>query len=281
MKNKLHHFLLAALVLITAFSCQNDDRPAVGNYPQDTNPPGGPLKFFVAFDGNDSNKLKNGVDSIRANFPAENTGASVDGVNAQAYQGAPDKFVQFGAANDFSGSTSFTVAFWLKKTPNPAGTGTNFVFGMNAKDYSWTNLQMFCMFEDGGQSTVDSAAMKFYLLDQWFEFVGTKRIPGLLDNTWHHVAFVYDETNSILTPYVDGIVPAGLPDGWGLVKNGADPRGAVHFSNLTGFTIGGPGAYAHEKNTWMGSFDGGLDQFRLYGTALTAAEVQELVASHQ
>ena len=41
------------------------DRPVLGNYVKDANPPGGPLKFYTAFDGVD-------VDSIRANFAIDN-----------------------------------------------------------------------------------------------------------------------------------------------------------------------------------------------------------------
>lgn len=279
-RNKLSFFLSLVLLVVAATSCQKMDRPGVGTYPADANPPGGPLKFYVAFDGSSSDVLRNAVDSIRANFPAANSGTSVDGISGKAYQGSPSSFVQFGAANDFAGVTSFTLSFWLKKTPQAAGTGTNFAFSLNAKDYSWTKLQMFLLFEDAGNpSTVDSAACKFYLLDQWFEFVGTKRIKNLLNGEWHHLAFTYDETTSTLSTYVDGQAPTNLPAGFGNVSNGGSPRGPLTFSGTSGFTIGGAGDVAKSANGWMGNFDGQLDQFRLYGVALSASEINALFQS--
>lgn len=265
-------------------SCQKMDKPGLGNYPQDENPPGGPLKFYVAFDGNSTNQLKNSADSIRANFPSV-TGEVVDGgASGRAYQGSPTSFVNFGSPNDWAGSTSFTVAFWVKKTPQAAGQGTNYAFALASSGYSWTNLKVFFEFEDAGNpSTTDAAAGKFYLMDQWFEYTGAKRMPNVLDGTWHHLAFVYDETTSYLYTYIDGQAPTNLPAGFGNVtKNGA-PRGPLNLVEdgigISGFVIGGPGQPAHDANTWMGNLDGQMDQFRLYGKALSASEVQALYIS--
>ena len=274
-------FILA--LFIAASGCNKITKPALGDYPKDANPPGGPLKFYVAFDGTTTNPQMNGVDSIKANFPSSNTAGTTDGVSGKGYKGSETTFTQFASANDFNRSTSFTVAFWLKKTPQAAGKGTNFAFALNAKDYSWTNLKMFLEFEDAGNpSTVDSAACKFYLLDQWFEFTGAKRIPKLLNGQWHHVAFTYDEATSILTPYIDGAIPTNLPGGFGSVKNNGAPRGKLDFNGdkaVTGLTIGGAGDVAYKANGWMGNFDGQLDQFRLYGTVLSAADIAALYAS--
>jgi hypothetical protein len=272
--------MLMAIAALAVAGCKKLDRPALGDYPKDANPPGGPLKFYVAFDGSTSNPLMNGVDSIRANFPASNTVASADGVSGKDYKGSETTFIQYASANDFAKSTSFTVAFWLKKTPQAAGKGTNFAFALNAKGYSWTNLVMFLEFEDAGNpSTVDSAAAKFYLLDQWFEYIGTKKMPKVLNGTWHHLAFVYNETTSVLSTYIDGAPAANLPAGFGNVMNGSSARGKLDLvtgNTITGFTLGGAGTTAHDANTWMGNFDGEMDQFRLYGSALSASDIAAL-----
>ena len=39
---------------------------------------------------------------------------------------------------------------------------------------------------------------------------------------------------------------------------------------------GGPSAPAHTANDWMGTFDGELDQFRMYNKALSADDVMAL-----
>ncbi|MEP7108044.1 MAG: LamG domain-containing protein [Ferruginibacter sp.] len=284
--NKVSKFaglgLISGLVFV---SCQKMDHPAAGDYPKDTNPPGGALKFFAAFDGSTADPLRNGVDSIRANFPASNTADFDDGISGKSYKGSEDAFAQYGGANDFAASKSFTIAFWIKKTPQAAGKGTNFAFGLNSGGYSWTNLKLFLEFEDAGNpSTVDSAAAKLYILDQWFEYVGTKRMKNVLNGQWHHLAFTYDEATSTLKTYIDGVPPTNLPAGFGNVTNGGAPRGKLDFisgNSISGFTIGGPGTTAHNANTWMNNFDGSLDQFRLYSTVLSDADISALFTNKQ
>src|SRR5579885_2306101 len=104
MKNSIKYnqvFPLLALCILVV-GCQKMTKPAMGNYPKDANPPGGPLKFYAAFDGTTSNTLMNGVDSIRANFPANNPLPSIDGVSGKAVQGDGTKYIKYAAANDFS-----------------------------------------------------------------------------------------------------------------------------------------------------------------------------------
>jgi hypothetical protein len=272
LKNKLTRYMLPILAACLAVSgCQKMDRPPLGDYPQDTNPPGGPLKFYAAFDGRS-------VDSIRANFGVDKDVTFVDGISGKAMSAGSNGYIVFPSVNDFSKATSFTVAFWMKKNgPNPAGTGTSFAFGISSSSGIWTQQEMFLLFEDAGNpSSADLAAAKFYVNDQWFEFVGDKRIPNLLNNQWHHVAFVLDESTKMLTTYVDGApVTANLPAGFGnFTKN----NGKADFSKIGGLVIGGPGHFAAGKTPdgWMGNFNGQIDQFRLYDRPLSAAEISGL-----
>jgi hypothetical protein len=265
---------LAASLIITG--CQKMERPELpGDYPKDTNPPGGPLKFYAAYDGGN-------VDSIRANFGVNTNVTFVPGISGQAMSAPANGYIVYPSANDFKNSTSFTVSFWMKKNgPNPTGGGTSFAFGIATNTDIWTRMDMFFMFEDAGNpSSKDSAAAKFYVNDQWFEFVGAKRIPKLLDNNWHHVAFVFDGTASKLIPYIDGAPVANLPADFGNFTNNS---GKLNFSKMAGLVVGGPGHYAVGKtpDSWMGNFNGAIDQFRLYGTALSAADVTNLFTSKQ
>jgi hypothetical protein len=274
LKNKLTKYGLPILAACLVFSaCQKMDRPALGDYPQDTNPPGGPLEFYAAFEGKS-------VDSIRANFGVDNNVTFVDGVSGKAMSADANGYIIFPSANDFKKATSFSVAFWMKKNgPNPAGTGTSFVFGLSSTSGIWSQQDMFLFFEDAGNpSSPDLAAAKFVLNDTWYEFVKEKRIPNLLNNQWHHVAIVLDESTKVLSFYVDGApVSANLPAGFGnFTKN----EGKADFSKISGLVVGGPGHFALGKkpDTWMGNFNGQIDQFRLYNKALTAAEVNALFA---
>src|SRR5689334_21935168 len=68
---------LLFVMVILIVSCQKMDRPALGDYPKDSNPPGGPLKFYAAMDGAS-------VDSIRANFGTDTKVTYGPGVSGDA-----------------------------------------------------------------------------------------------------------------------------------------------------------------------------------------------------
>ena len=276
MNHKSRIAMNALLVLafgVAMTGCQKMDRPALGDYPQDANPPGGPLKFYAAYDGTN-------VDSIRANFGTNTNITYVDGVKGKAMQGDATGYIVYPSANDFKTVTSFTIAFWMKKNgPNDAGAGTAFAFGLATTTDIWTRQDMFLEFEDAGNpSSADSASCKFYLKDQWFEFTGVKRLPKLLDGQWHQLAFSYDATNSTLTTYIDGAAYTALPPDFGKFTNNG---GVVSFSPIAGIVVGGPGHYAIGKtpDSWMGNFGGDIDQFRMYGEALSSSDIAALFAS--
>jgi hypothetical protein len=72
---------LAVSVLILIASCQKMKKPGLGDFPKDVNEPGGPLKFYTAFDGTSTDPLMNAVDSIRATFASDNPFTSVAGIS--------------------------------------------------------------------------------------------------------------------------------------------------------------------------------------------------------
>lgn len=263
--------MLALTAGLVGIGCQKMDRPPMADYPEDTNPPGGPLKFYAAYDATN-------VDSIRANFGTDNNITYVEGVTGKAAQGATDGYIVYPSANDFKRSTSYTIAFWMKKNgPNPAGAGTSFAFGAPSTAGYWHQMEMFMLFEDAGNpSSAALAAVKFCINDSWYEFVQGNRIPNLLNNQWHHIAISYDAAAANIAFYVDGtplrtLVPTLAPDYGKFTKT-------LDLSKMGGLVVGGAGHYAAGKtpDSWMGNFGGTLDQFRLYGEALSAAQVNEL-----
>ncbi len=273
---------LTALILLLA-ACQKRDRPTLGDYPKDTNPPGGPLKFYVAFDGTTNDPLRNAVDSIKANFAISNPLTSVDGINKKAVKGATtkDKAVKYANANDFSSSTSWSISYWLKNVPATDGE-PEFHFSLASPDY-WHGSGLFLLVEKGGpdpgNSSTTEMACKLAIEDHWVEFVGTERIPNVLNGNWHHLVFTYTAEDSKVRAYVDGqLARTSAP----VMKNGA-PRGARPFANASSFVIAGwnkhvPGV-SGPSDGWIHSYSGTMDQFRLYGKALSAAEIQALFNS--
>ena len=264
-----NHLRILLAILIIASGCAKKDRPALGNYPKDANPPGGPLKFYAAFDGNTSDPLMNAVDSIRATFPSENPLASVAGVSGKGIQGVGTKAIKYPSANDFKTSTSCTISMWVNNTVNP---NTELYFSLVSKDY-WHESAAFLLVE---HAAVDKCTFKFALQDHWVEYVNQSFNRPLFNGQWHHLAFTYDQTTSLLKIYFDGAeVPTpGTQGNLGL--------GPLNLTSATNLVVGGWNKQANlsgPTDSWISGFTGKMDQFRLYGKALTASEVLALYNS--
>lgn len=268
MKIKFHlHILLA--VLVVAGGCAKKGRPALSDYPKDANPPGGPLKFYAAFDGSTTDPLMNAVDSIRANFPSENPLASAAGVAGKAVQGDGAKAIKYPSANDFKTSTSCTISMWVNNIVNP---NTELYFSLVSKDY-WHESAAFLLVE---HAAADKCTFKFALQDHWVEYNNQSFAKPLFNGQWHHLAFTYDETTSRLKIYFDGVeVPTpGTSGNFGI--------GKLDLKSATNLVVGGWNKQANisgPTDSWISGFTGKMDQFRLYGKALTASEVLALYNS--
>ncbi len=267
-------FAVLGLASVLLFSCDKKERPALGDYPADANPPGGPLKFFAAFDGTTTDPLMNAVDSIRANFASANPLASTDGISGKAIQGTGSDAVRYSTANDFKNATSCAIAFWVNNTVNP---NTELYFSLVDKDF-WHASSAFLLVEQGA---ADKCTFKFALQDNWVEYNGQSFNKPLLDGNWHHLAFSYDETTSKLSIYFDGAeVPT--PGTQGDFKRGGAPLGALDLQSAANLIVGGWNKHASVEgptDDWIKGFSGKMDQFRLYGKALSASEVLALYNS--
>jgi hypothetical protein len=98
--------------------------------------------------------------------------------------------------------------------------------------------------------------------------------PKMYDGQWHLVTFTYDAATKIGTVYRDGVQFDQ--------KTGQD----IAFTNAAQFIVGGwqqaaglQGTYA--DNTWMAGFPGKIDNIRLYGQALSAADVKAIYDNKQ
>lgn len=276
-KKYRHLFTLLALCIV-AVSCQKMERPALGNYPKDANPPGGPLKFYAAFDGTSPNTLLDAVDSIRANFPSDNPLQSGPGISGKAIQGDGSDFIKYAGANDFTSSAgSFTIAFWEKRNGIPRNNSA-FFFNFGSSNGNWANTSMFGLFDWGSNN--DSCVLKVYcvdatLKDNWFQWLGSTAVHGVMDNNWHHMAFVYDATTSVMTLYVDGNANPNT-QAW----PGHGPAN-MDAGKIAEFDIGGNANVPNFGWGQMWETGNYLDQFRLYGTALSASDVKALYTNKQ
>lgn len=270
------------LLSLTIVSCQKINRPALADFPKDANVPGGPLKFFAAFDGTTTDPLMNAVDSIRATFAADNPLTSVDGVKGKGIRGSNKKFIRYAKPNDWAKfAESFTIAFWFKRdgqTKNNTGTnGPEYPFSFKSSNGHWSGANTFLIIEGNNAA----CAVKLMIADKnvndnWFTWEGGNTIAGLLDNKWHQMSLVYNSTNSGVTLYIDGVANSIVP------KWGTHGKINIDDSKISELRIGCGPQTNYDTDDWLSSsWKGDLDQFRMYSVALSASEVQALFNGKQ
>ena len=267
--------LAVAALAILLVNCNKPEHPELGNYPKDTNPPGGPLKFYAALDGS-------AVDSVRANFGVVTDAAFVEGVTGKAAQADATKkgFISFPSANDFGSSSSFTISFWMKATlaqKNHTNAAGVLAFG-NSKNF-WGNATFYA---ENEASLSDSMPLKIHFnaannADNWSAagYTGNKRWPKMYDGNWHMVTVTYSAADSMYIAYRDGAQ---------FDKMKMSP--AIKFENSSQLVVGGFQEAAgvvdnYGNNSWMAAFGGSVDQVRLYGTTLSASDITALYTNKQ
>lgn len=281
MKNNLKTILSVALVAFVAISCQKMDKPELGNYPVDANPPNGPLKFYAAFDGTTTNPLMNAVDSIKANFPSDNPFTTIDGIRGKGIQGVNQKFVKYPSFNAWASSSSFTISVWYKKDGqtknNNGGNGPEYILSMKAvNNFHWSNAVGFVFLEGNNTACAVKTMFVSNTGDAWFTWEGGQSIAGLCDNNWHHLVLTYDQTTSQVKLFIDGVQNPNVKT-WG----GHGPLNLA-TSKISEFRVGAGPSTNYASDDWLAcTFKGGLDQLRMYSTVLTQAEIQALFTAKQ
>jgi hypothetical protein len=282
MKTIFKNFLSVAFLGVLATGCQKMDRPSLGDYPEDSNPPGGPLNFYVAFDGTTTNAAMNAVDSIRANFASDNPLTSIDGVRGKGVQGENRKFVKYAKPNDWAiAAQSFTVSTWFKKNGqtqnNNLTNGPEYLFSLKSNNGHWSGGN-FLFFLEGNNTAcaVKTMICDAGMRDNWMTWEGGNSIPNLCNNQWNHIAIVYNAANSSMTLYVNGVANPNVRTWAG--------HGNINISNsaITELRVGAGPQNNFNTDDWLSSsFKGGIDQFRMYSKALTAAEIQALFSGKE
>jgi hypothetical protein len=289
LRNILVKSMLMMLPVATIIGCQKMDKPALGDYPEDhLASPTTPLRFFVSFDSTgDADKqinirFKDSISGYPSFFP-DNAIHAIAGKHGGGYESTADKYLAYINANDFPSSTSFTIAFWEKHNGVPESDAET-IFSIPSTNGHWSKTTMFLIMDHKGSgATTDSAVIKFVLVDgpgnadTWLVWEknssGDGRIKGLYDNQWHHLAFVYNETTSMLSLYKDGVFQSAREwAGHGPLK--------MQAGKVSNFYLGGKKDVKNDWE-WGQSWIGGLDQFRLYNKVLTAAEIQALYTNQQ
>lgn len=144
--------------------------------------------------------------------------------------------------NSLISTNTYTVSLWLKPAQLTAFSTT--FFGARNTD-SWVSLLPM------GHGFVNGATM-LWSGTAWYDAGLGMNIPV---NQWSHVAFTVN--NGAVNVYV----------------NGAKRFSGTNFPNVFG---GASGVFALGVNWWDTPYQGAIDELRIYGTALSDAEVAGL-----
>lgn len=278
---KSYKILLLSLSSMIAFcltitSCQKMERPQLREIiPDPPPPPYTPLKSFWAFENNTADSGSNRLTATAVSLTYET------GINGQAIKVGEDGYLLIQEAGDsIKNLGSFTLSFWMNGV-GPVKDGAQGVFSISNKKEFWGNLDLFLENYDGG----DTAFLKIHMYnagvaegngEEWNE----AKIPNAL-NKWTHIALTYDAATSQLNLYADG-QPTTISN---KVLGGGN-YGKIKFNDVNGMVLGthqfqtDPSLTdSHGKEDWAKSFNGLLDQFRIYSVALSAAEITDLFAA--
>ena len=283
---KTKNALVILAMGLSIVGCQKLDRPELGDFPLDPDPPPytdlkTEFKFEESADDNGENQLvatevKNvtyvdGVDGKAAKF-GDGGYILYKADNEIVY---PNEFKGF-PADTLSNLGSFTLAFWMNGV-GPVVGGAQGLFAISNSAEFWGNLELFLENNDAG----NEAFLKVHMFnagvasgngEEWNEV----KIPGALGK-WTHIAVVYDEKTSKLNVYSDGV--AVIPD----KVLGGGSYGQVKFNNFNGMVVGtyqfqtSPSLTNHGRESWAKSFNGAMDQLRIYDRALSQSEIQAFV----
>ncbi len=275
--NKIIKYTLLSLAVgLVIASCQKLDQPGFGELILDPPPPPyNPVKAFFAFEENagDSGEAKPATEAKEITY--------VDGVNGKAAQiGAGGYIVERSVSDSIKNLGSFTLAFWMNGV-GPVVGGAQGLFAIANSNEFWGNLELFLENNDNG----DEAFLKIHMFnaaaadgkgEQWNDL----KIPDAL-NKWTHVALTYDSSTSRLILYIDG-QPTSLDK---VLDDGN--YGSIRFKDVSGMAVGtyafqtSPSLTTHGPEDWARSFNGALDQLRLYKLTLSAAEVNNLYTTKE
>lgn len=260
-------------------SCQKLDRPELKELILDPPPP--PLtilnsKSYWHFDGNARDTGEYRLETTTKNV------SFVSGVTeGQAAQIGADGYLSISSVNDgLKAPGSFTVAFWMNGAAGPVQGGAQGLFAISNSTQFWGNFEIF-LENYNDPADANAVFMKMHLLnanvtgggEEWIQDDNVK-IKNVLGK-WTHIAITYNAASSTFSVYKDGTLATSKVLGGG-------SYGDLKFDNVTGMVLGSfafqttPSFTNHGPEPWAKSFNGALDQFRIFTVALSAAEVNNL-----
>lgn len=258
------------------------DPPPIGNYTNSNEIAPAELVAYWPFDGSYADS-KGGV---TGGTLTGRGGGFTAGKKGQAYQAGDSSFIAFSNVGPLATLTSYTVSMWINTEKH--ADGAQGVFTVAKQDGSfWGNF--FMLIESAGASE-NRMLVKVHFeknvtpavpnAEHWMETTGDKRINDMYSG-WRHIAFTYDETTSTFAMYANGNKVAFTDAESKRTASAGVPLGALAFKNATRFILGGYQNHLGNPpfnglESWMKTYTGKLDEFRVYKKALTGSELISL-----
>ena len=142
-------------------------------------------------------------------------------------------------------SSAFSISAWLKLSSSASLA----YFYQSGSDTFYNSISFY-----------QSTSMDFLIGKGGSSYAGTRYSGNIKDDTWHHLAGVYD--GSSLTIYLDGTAPTQSAIGT-----------AVPSSTVS---TGGQSPHIGSKTDDSSEFTGSMDDFAIFDDALTATEVSNI-----
>jgi hypothetical protein len=234
----------------------------------------------------------NGNDSISGLAPTAKPNVTYVTARRKAgYKGVDNAYFLYNlpTASKLRTLKAFTVAMWVN-TPqvnNDTPPVPMFLQIKNDDDLFWGNLTLTQDRMGTALVPVDSMNLKAVFHSQtavWQnQFVNFPN-PAVQAAKWIHLIFEYDNVTSTFNVYVNGVklnLSAGTTNRYADAKptTGVQPPfGDMVFNKPSQMVIGGwlPKIQAAATDTWMGWFNGTMDELRIYDRALTSSEAKAL-----
>jgi hypothetical protein len=213
------------------------------------------LLVHYTFDGSDatnSGTLADGTSSVGSSYVASGLGAGAGNAWQGNRTGDNDAFINTGATGDdlgFGAAGVYTAMAWINWSGTSVGSGDHMVFGQD--DGGGNNAQLHHGIRDDSVANIHFGG--------WGGAQDIADAGTVSTGTWTHVAWQYDGTNKNV--FVDGVLSASSEAGNNITNASFDVIVGAHGrdSNLDP----GPG----------NSFNGQLDEVRIYDEALDASQI--------
>lgn len=282
--------------------------PSIGGYEHSDQVAASSLLTKLSFENTLVDKGGNLNSSVVKNI------SYTSGVKGYAYDGSATeaRYVVADVTKSITGLKDFTIAFWMKSsnsvTPNPPGQGRGAqgIFTIVRPSEFWGGINVFI--ENPNPSLPGRIRLKLGVENgrsgvAWRGQGVIANIDNKL-NQWVHVVYSYSAKESRCYVYIDGEAAKNL-DGFAYAPSGGtslgyapwfadnpggldNPNNAPLYGDIQLVGVNGKvvlGTHQFETSPpqnngtsqdWATSFAGQLDEFRVYNTPLSAAEVSAL-----